>query len=179
MFYPSETCRKKTGGPGLAGGYEAVRISFFKDVQAMAVGHSQTTPTKEMQGTGLAGPGTTAILPGDLRVVDFSDALAEDVADGGREFPAGVNLAVGKDGHKVKGCATAVPGTSSKGLHALLMAQDVNEIVFPTHDRIIFRCLDIGSQKRRIVFPRRELKVYPFPYHGKPIKSKVVGQIAE
>ena len=94
--------------------HEAVWISLFKNVEAMAIGNGKATAAHGTYGTGPTGITACTILLGYLGVIDLGEALLKDVTNWRRKLPARMHFSVRKDCHEVKCRTTAIPGASFK-----------------------------------------------------------------
>lgn len=94
------------------------------------MGDRKTTAANGSDGTGCTCLTARSIAMRHLGLVDLCNALLKDIADCRREFPTGMGFSVRENSDEVERSATAVPGTSTKGLDALLVAHDIHKVVF-------------------------------------------------
>lgn len=96
----------------------------------MAVRGSKAAAANRAYRTGAAGLAPLPVAAGALGVVDPRKVAIKDIADPGREFAAGVNLAIGKEGKEIKCSSTAITGAASKKISSFSKAQNIDEVVF-------------------------------------------------
>ena len=58
------------------------------------------------------------------------------MANGRGEFPAGVDLAFGKQGDEIKGGAASEPGASTEQAFSLFHADDVDQVVLEAQNGV-------------------------------------------
>jgi len=102
----------------------------------MAVCAGKTAAADRADGAGTASFGTRTIAAGGFRVVDFGEALFEQVADEGRKFAAGVDFAVRKEGDEVEGGSTTVARASAKKRFLFAEIQDIDQVIFQPKDGV-------------------------------------------
>ena len=126
---------------------KAEGVLVLEDIEAVAVGAGETSAADRAYAAILAGPAALAVSPCLVRIIDLSDVLAKDIADGRGEFTAGMNLTIGQKGHKIKRCAATVACAAPEEGHALVLVNDVDEVVLYAHDGIRARRIEIGPEK--------------------------------
>ena len=126
---------------------EAERVVLSEYVEAVTVGHSETASAHRPDGTGTAGIAPSPVTPRYFRIIDFRKVALEDVADLGRELTTRVNLTVRKEGNEIEGCTAAMAGTATERFKSILVPEDINEIVFESHNRVPFCRLAISFEK--------------------------------
>ena len=155
--------------------HKTKRVPVLEDIQAHSIGHGQAAPADRANRTGAAGRGAGPVAPRRFGIVQFEQVVFQDVAQGGRQLPAGVDFAVGQDGDKIEGRAAAETGAAPKEGDSLLLMKDIDQVVLDPHNRVFFRRPQVGFQKGGIFLAAGDLQVGPLPHLGEAVEKKAVG----
>ena len=153
---------------------KAAGVPVAEHVPACAVDNGEASAAQRPDVAGCAGPGTVAVPDGPGGVVDVRQAGAVDVADGGGKLAAGMRLAVGQQRHEIERRAASVSGAAAGQGAALLVVEQIEQVVLEGHDGVAGRRPPVVRQKGPVALRQDGVQIRAASHVGKPVEGEQI-----